>query len=308
MIRLSLSCGVYDRTLPLLLGLVKPEGIELELPPIELTRGIGSPEADVFEMPVPGFIMRRAREDTHLGLTTFFRRAFFHQLILVRAGSSLRGLADLRGKRVGILNWYQHATGVWSRGHLQEVYGITPEEIAWTTDRPNAFPMPETSRVRIAMTPEGTTQTEMLVRGELDAIIQEQAHRILAEQPSLRRLLPNHRDLEEAYYHDTGCFPLIHTLVIRKEILDEHPWVAESLLRAFEESKRMCLEQMNRSNVITSAAWMDDLLEQQASRLGRDVFPYGLEATRHEIERLVRYLVEQELIPAPLAVEQIFAT
>jgi 4,5-dihydroxyphthalate decarboxylase len=307
MVRLSLSCGVYDRTLPLLLGLVKPEGVELELPPLELGRGMGSPDADVYEMPVPGFIMRRAREDTHRALTIFVRRTFFHQLILVREDSDLRGLADLRGKRVGIMNWYQHAMGVWLRGHLQEAHGVAPEEIAWTTERLNAFPMSESSRVQITIKPADVTLPELLARGELDAIVHEQAHGFLAQYPSLRRLFPNHRELETDYYRATGCFPLVHALVIRKELVAEHPGLADSLVRTFEESKRTYRDLMHRSNALVSVAWMDDWLEEEGRRLGPDPFAYGLERTRPEIERLVRYLCEQELIPAPLAVEEIFA-
>jgi 4,5-dihydroxyphthalate decarboxylase len=307
LLRLSISCGVYDRTLPLLLGFVKPEGLELDLPPIELARGMGSPDADVYEMPVPGFIMRRAREDTHRALTTFVRRAFFHQLILVREDSNIKTLADLRGKRVGIMNWYQHAMGVYLRGHLQEAFGIAPEEIAWTTDRPNAFPMPESSRVRITIKPAEVTQPELLLRGEVDAIVHEQAHGFLAGYPGLRRLLPNHREVEVEYHRSTGCFPLVHTLVMRKELAAEHPDVARSLVQAFDESKRLRLANMARSNALVSTPWMDEWLETSERLLGPDPYAYGLERTRPEIERLVRYLVEQELIPAPLAVEEIFA-
>jgi 4,5-dihydroxyphthalate decarboxylase len=167
--------------------------------------------------------------------------------------------------------------------------------------------MPDSSRVQITIKPPEVSQPELLLRGELDAIVHEQAHRFLAEHASLRRLLPNHRDLESDYYRETGCFPLVHTLVIRKEIVAEHPWVAESLVRAFEASKRMGLDLMHRSNALISVAWMDDWLEEERSHLGADLFAYGLDQTRHEIERLVRYLHEQELIPAPLEVEEIFA-
>ncbi len=308
MVRLSLSCGVYDRTLPLLLGMVKPEGIELDLPPIELGRSMGDPEADVYEMPIVGMLMRRAREDNHRALPIYPKRTFFHQLILTREDSSINGLADLRGKRVGIMNWYQHAMGVWLRGHLQEGYGIRPEEIAWTTDRPNAYPMPESSRVQISFTPKDTTQVEMLIHGELDAIVHEHAHRFLLEHAELRRVLPDHRGHEATYFHETGCFPINHVLVIRKEIADAEPWIAASLLRAFEEAKQRALAILEQNNAQVSVAWMDDLLEEERRRLGPDRFAYGLERTRPEIERLVRYLVEQELIPAPLAISDIFAS
>ncbi len=308
MVRLSLSCGVYDRTLPLLLGLVQPEGIELELPPIELGRSMGDPAADVYEMPIVAMLMRRAREDDHRALPIYPKRNFFHQLVVTRQDSGINGLADLRGKRVGIMNWYQHTMGVWLRGHLREGYGIRPEEIAWTTDRPNAYPMPESSRVRIDFTPKNTTQVEMLVRGELDAIVHEHAHRFLLEHPELRRVLPDHRGHEATYYHETGCFPINHVLVIRKGLADAEPWIAESLLRSFAESKRQARALLEQNNAQVSVAWMDDLLEEERRRLGPDPFPYGLAETRAEIERLVRYLVEQELIPEPLAIADIFAS
>jgi 4,5-dihydroxyphthalate decarboxylase len=306
MVRISLSCGVYDRTLPLLLGMVKPEGIELDVGPLELGRSMGAPDADVYEMPAVGMIMRRAREDNHRALPIFPKRTFFHQLVLTREDSPLTGLGDLRGKRVGLMNWYQHAMGVWLRGHLQEGFGIRPEEIAWTTDRPNAFPMPETSKVQIAHTPEGTTLIDLLLGGELDAVVHEQAHRFLLAHSGLRRLLPDHRGHEATYYHETGCFPINHVLVIRKELAEAEPGIAAALLHAFEEAKQQALGVLDRSNAQVSVAWMDDLLEEERRRLGPDPFAYGLERTRPEIERLVRYLVEQQLIPAPLAVEDIF--
>ncbi len=306
MVRLSLSCGVYDRTLPLLLGMVKPEGIELDVGSLELGRSMGSPDADVYEMPVVGMIMRRAREDNHRALPIYPKRTFFHQLVLTREDSSLTGLADLRGKRVGIMNWYQHAMGVWLRGHLREGYGIQPEDIIWTTDRPNAYPMPESTKVEVNLTPEGSNQVELLLKGELDAIVHEHAHRFLQEHARLRRLLPDHRGHEATYYHETRCFPINHVLVIRKELAEAEPGIAGSLLKAFEESKREALSIMQRSNAQVSVAWMDDLLEEEHRRLGPDPFAYGLERTQPEIERLVRYLVEQQLIPAPLAVADIF--
>src|SRR5437868_220409 len=99
-LRLSLSCGYYDRTLPLLLGLVKPDGIDLDLPPLRPGSSMGSPEADVFELPLAAMIIQRARRDTHVGLAIFPKRTFFHQLILTRRDRPIERLEDLRGKNV----------------------------------------------------------------------------------------------------------------------------------------------------------------------------------------------------------------
>jgi 4,5-dihydroxyphthalate decarboxylase len=306
-LQLSLSCGVYDRTLPLLLGMVTPEGIELDVGSIEWGRGMGSADADIYEAPLVGVIMRRAREDTIRALPIYPKRTFFQQLVLAPEDSPIRGLADLRGKRVGVLNWYQHAMGVWLRGYLLDAFGIRPEEIDWTTGRPNSYPMPESSRVRIDLMPQGVSLVDLLLEGQIDALVHEQAHSFLREHAGLRRVLPDHREHEAGYYRETGCFPINHVLVVRKALADAEPWIAGSLLRAFEESKEQALSMLHRNNAMVSVAWMDDLLEEQEPSLGPDPFPYGLEGTRHEVERLVRHMVEQELIPAPLAIEEIFA-
>jgi 4,5-dihydroxyphthalate decarboxylase len=305
--RLSLSCGVYDRTLPLLLGAVKPEGIELDVASIELGSSMGSPTADAYEGPIVGVIMQLAREDGLRALPIYPKRTFFQQLVLTRVDSPLHRFEDLRGKRVGVMNWYQHAMGVWLRGHLQEAFGIRPDEITWVTDRANAYPMPDGSRVRIELGAPGTRLVDLLVKGEIDALVHEQAHVFLREQTGLRRLLPDHRESEAAYYRATGCFPINHVLVIRREIADAEPWIASSLLQAFEESRRQAIAMMHRNNAMTSVATLDDLLEEEVQLLGPDLFAYGLERTGPEVERLVRYLVEQELIPQPLALSEIFA-
>jgi len=287
--------------------LVKPEGIELEIDPIELGRSMGSPKADVFEGPIVGVMMRLARQDDVRLLPIYPKRTFFQQLVLTRADSPLHSFEELRGKRVGVLNWYQHAMGVWLRGHVQETYGVRPDEITWVTDRPNAFPMPETSRVRIEIIPSGSSLVELLAQGQIDALVHEQAHAFLRQYPGVRRLLPSHRDQQVAYFRETGCFPINHVLVVRKELVTAEPWIAGSLLTAFEESKSQALGWMHRNNAMTSVASMDDLLEDEERQFGPDPFAFGLERTGPEVERLVRYLVEQELIPASLGLAEIFA-
>ncbi len=234
MVQLSLSVGYYDRTLPILTGLVKPEGIELSLPPLQPGGSMGSPEADVYELPLPAMVIQRARRDTHVGLAIFPKRTFFQQLILTREDAPIERFEDFRGKSVGLLNWYQHAMGVWLRGHLQDAYGIAHEEMRWYTQRPTLYPLPETSRVSVTILPPERNQVEMLLEGDLDVLVHESAHRFLQQQSGLRRAFPDYRERESAYFQATGCFPINHTLCIRREIVEEHPWVAASLLRAFE--------------------------------------------------------------------------
>jgi 4,5-dihydroxyphthalate decarboxylase len=305
-LRLSASLGYYDRTLPILTGLVQPEGIELALPPIRPGNTMGSPEADLYEMPVPAFIIRRARVDSHVGLPIFPKRTFFQQLLLTRRDAPVERFEDLRGRNVGLMNWYQHTIGVWLRGHLTDAYGIRPEELRWFTQRETAYPLEPSQSVSITVRPE-SDQVQMLLDGEIDVLLQEQAHRILREQPSLRRVFPDFKERETAYFRATGCFPPNHMLCIRREILEANPWVAGSLLRAYEQARQQAAEIMERNNSHVLTPWMDELLEDQRDRIGDDPYPYGLERNRVPLETLVRYLHNQGLIPRPLPLEAIFA-
>jgi 4,5-dihydroxyphthalate decarboxylase len=252
-------------------------------------------------------IIQRARTDTHRAIAVFPKRTFFHQLLMVRTDSPLHGLEELRGARIGLMNWYQHAMGVWLRGHLRERFGIMPEELEWTTERAMSYPLTGPGQPAIKVIQGEPTLVQRLEAGEIDLFVHENARRILAEHPSLRRLIPDHKEAETAYYAATGTVPLNHVLCIRKEIVARDPWVARSLVDAFTTAKEMALGAMERNSAVVSTPWLDSLLEEQRARLARDVFPYGLEPNRPAIERLIRYLHEQALIPDRLPVDEIFA-
>jgi len=306
-IRLSLSCGYYDRTLPLLDGRVKAEGIELQF---DAKPGItiGSPEADIYEAPLPSLVMEREKTGTHRGIAIFPRRKFFHQLLLVRRESSIEGLSDLRGKRIGILRWFQHALGVWLRGYLSDRWGIGAEEMEWFTERPDLSRLRGAGKVTVTVIPRGRSLVEMLLNGEIDVLLHEDAHRILAAHGrALKRLFPQVMQAEAAYFHETGIFPINHVLAARKEVMADHPWIAGSLVRAFEEAKRVALDELDRDTSLVSTPWMAPLLEEQRDLLRRDMYRYGTESNRRELETILRYLHEQGLVARRMALEEIFA-
>jgi 4,5-dihydroxyphthalate decarboxylase len=306
-LRLSISCGYYDRTLPLLDGRVKAEGIELAF---DARPGvtIGAQEADVYETPLPSLIIERERSDRHRGIAVFPRRKFFHQLLLVGRDSPLRDLGDLRGKRIGLLRWYQHALGVWLRGHLKERWGIDAGEMEWFTERPDLVPLAAGKRVAVAIVPPERSLADMLVAGEIDVLLHEDARRILMTHGrALRRLFPQAKEAEAGYFHETGIFPINHVLAIKSEIVARRPWIAGRIVCAFEEAKRLALDELDRDTSFVSSPWMAPLLEDQERLLKRDLYPYGLEPNRAALEAIVRYLVEQGLISAPMALGEIFA-
>lgn len=306
-VRLSLSCGYYDRTLAVLDGRVKPKGIELLLPPLQPGVTMGSPVADVYETALPALIIQRERANTHRGLPIFPRRKFFHQLLLCRNEAPIHRFEDFAGKKIGLLRWYQHALGVWLRGYLKHRYGIEPESMEWFTERPDLHP-PRGMAARIHLLSGQEDLAQMLAEGGLDILIHERAHAFLIERPALRRIFPDSKEREISYFRETGMFPINHVLAIRKEIAQNHPWVAASLVSAFEEAKRITLDALDGDNSLVSSPWVSYLLEEQYRDLRRDMFLYGLEANRKELEAHVLYLYEQGFISEIMPLEEIFVS
>ncbi len=268
---------------------------------------MGSPDADIYEAAYPALLIQRDRGASHLGLPIFPRRKFFHQLMLTRGDSTISSFQDFAGKKVGVLRWYQHAMGVWLRGYLKDKYSIEAKEIHWFTERQNLFPIDESKGVSITLIPSGKSLVQILVDGELDILCHEDAHRILLQHNNLKRIFPNFREAEASYFKETGFFPINHVLVIKKAIVEKDPWVVSRLIKAFEEAKQMALDTLDGDNSLFSSPWVGYLLEEQYRFLKRDMFPYGLDANRKELETYVRYLYQQGLISKVMELDEIFA-
>jgi 4,5-dihydroxyphthalate decarboxylase len=196
---------------------------------------------------------------------------------------------------------------VWLRGHLSEAYGIAPTDNEWVTERPSLYGRDDATGARIEQIPEGSSHVELLLAGKIDVLVHEWTRRFLAENPTLRRLLPEYKAEEAAYFKATGCFPIIHVLAIRREIVEAHPWVPGSLVRAFQTAQDLASRTMERSNAVVSGPWSDALVEEQTRVFGPDPYPVGLAKTRPEVERMLRYVHEQRLLPEPMGVDELFA-
>jgi 4,5-dihydroxyphthalate decarboxylase len=130
---------------------------------------------------------------------------------------------------------------------------------------------------------------------------------MLLQYQNLKRVFPNFKVLEASYFKETGFFPINHVLVIKKEVVDKSPWVVPNLMSAFEKAKHMALDTLDGDNSLLSSPWIAPLLEEQSRLLKRDMFPYGLEANRKELETHIGYLHDQGLISRVMALDEIFA-
>lgn len=318
-IRLTLSCWDYDRTRALQDGRVEVEGVDLTYLPLRVEetfwRMLRYGEFDVAEMSTGSFLMSRDKGAPRLiGIPVFPSKTFRHSCIYINTDSGIKKPADMAGKRVGVPE-YQITMATWARGVLQHEYGVLPEKMKWFTGgeespgRKDKVQHKLPANIDIQAIPEDKTLSGMLERGEIDAMIS--AHMpspFVRRHPKVQRLIPNFREVEADYFKRTKIFPIMHTIVIREEIYEKHPWIAQSLFKAFEESKRLCQEAMYEFSALKyMLAWSIDEMEKEREVLGPDPWAYGLEANRHILETLIQYTHEQGLISKKLEVDSLFA-
>src|SRR5467141_2000885 len=211
---LTLACGRYDRTQPLIDGRVQPDGVDLTFIPLRpgetFWRMLNHGEFDVSEMSLSSYTILRSEGDTRfIAIPVFPSRVFRHSALYVRADSTIERPEDLKGKRVGVGD-YQMTAAVWARGMLAHEYGVKPEDIAWVVGKPIRSIKPPAG-IKLESIPADTTLEEMLERGEIDALVSVMIPKALGK--TIRRLFRNPREVESAYYKKTGIFPIMHTLV-----------------------------------------------------------------------------------------------
>jgi 4,5-dihydroxyphthalate decarboxylase len=312
-LQLTIACGDYDRTHPLIDGSVKPEGIELNwlvLPHFEIwTRMLNYYDFDASEISLSSYLIARTMGKPLTAIPVFPARAFRHSYIFINTRSGIREPKDLMGKRVGLAEFQQTAT-VWIRGILQHEYGVKLDDIEWYTWVPRQrmeIDLPK--RYKVTHITPNRKPDQMLFDGELDAImVPSLLPSLFKPPPHVRRLFEDSPKVEAEYFKKTGIFPIMHSVALRQDVSEEHPWIARSLFKAFQRAKEDAYARLNDvSPYKISLAWFRGPVEEQRLILGDDPWTYGLEKNRHVVETLMAYLYEQGLAAKKLEVEQLFA-
>jgi 4,5-dihydroxyphthalate decarboxylase len=307
-------------------------------------RNLKRQEFDVSEMSFSTYITLREQGRAHYtAIPVFLSRAFRHSAIFVRRG--IASPADLAGKRVGTPEYFTTML-VWMRGLLSDEYGIKPSDLHWRiggVDAPAAqAPAPDAPAfaaeprpgppplagahspdppphagegreagppIDIEAIPPGKTLSAMLAEGQIDALFSARPPSCFTRgDAGVARLFPDYRAAEQAYFRKTGIYPLMHAVGIRNSLVENHPWFAARLFMAYCKAKDMAVADFEKLSAFAiTLPWIEAEYRATQAVLGKDIWPYGIDANRKAIETLCRYLHEQGFTRRRMTTEELFA-
>jgi 4,5-dihydroxyphthalate decarboxylase len=317
---LNFACALYDRMQPLYTGEIKPEGIDLNFIPIELPRPIfdrmsGGNEFDVAEYSSSEFVQRfAARQCPYVAIPVFPSRTFRHSFITINKKSGIKTPKDLEGKRVGVA-LYTMTAAIFIRGLLQHEYGVDLAKIKWVQGAINTagshgdpHVLPLLKKVPIEQVGHDRSLDDLLVEGEIDAVMGTSVPASIRRNPDIARLIPDYKKVEKEYYLRTKIFPIMHLVAIRKDVYEKHPFVATSLYNAFVQSKDLALKKMKNLRALRyMLPWMTAEIDEIQEVFGDDPWPYGIEPNRPTLEALVTYMHDQAMIANKMKLDELFA-
>jgi len=317
-LKLSLACWDYDRTRPLIDGRVRPDGIDLDVnllrPRVMFPRMLDDQEFGASELSLASYTSLLGRgECPFTALPVALSRLFRHSCIYVRKGAGITKPEDLKGKRIGTTQYGSTAV-VFIKGMLQDVYGVKASDMHWFVGgmnkptEPPLIPLSLPSEIKIDFLSNDTTLEAMFLAGELDALASIYLPQIFLDgHPDIARLFPNYKEVEKDYYRQTKIFPIMHTVVVRNDILEQSPWVAASLFKAFVAAKDLAIEGLHDTDALRiGLPWLIDHIEETWEVFGKDFWAYGREANRPTLEAIGRYVFEQGLSPRVITADEIF--
>jgi 4,5-dihydroxyphthalate decarboxylase len=279
----------------------------------------GSQRYDVTEIGLHPFMLAYANQgfrDYSL-LPVFPLRIFRHKSIFIRTDRGIGRPEDLRGKKIATPG-YSSTSLTWIRGILEDEHGITPADVEWVVAKKDSSAadagkvsaqesvVPD--GIEFVEGPTGLDESDLLEKGEVDALFHAAQPRCFAEgHPDVGRLFPDSRTAERAYFAKTGVFPIMHAVAIRNSIAEEHPWLAEAVFNAYSEAKALSFQKMFQTGwIFDSLPWYGQELEETRSLMGDNFYSYGIESNRKVLKTLFGYSHQQKLSSRELTVEELF--
>jgi 4,5-dihydroxyphthalate decarboxylase len=323
-LQLSLAITNNPRTWPIVDGRVTADGIDFTktvLGPAEMFwRQLNFAEFDVSEISMSELMMIRSRgDDRFVGIPVFTTRRFYHTMMLVRADAGIAGPADLKGKRVGVPEYVQTAA-LWTRGVLENEFGIAPKEMTFFMERlparshGGAIGFAGPPGVTINQIPPEKSIGSMMLAGELDAAMAyfgggpgliDRSDVDLARHPAIKPLFADQDAEAVRFYRKTGIFPINHGMVIKRAVYEKNPWAVLNILKAFARANDIA-DAERREHVayhLETGLVPGDYRKPLAAR----IVNFGLKANRATLELAAKYSNQQGLTPRIMTMEELFA-
>lgn len=310
---LTAAFGEYDRTAMLQKESVRPEGIDLRIitmKPIEIFHRMSRfPEFDVSEMSMGTHChLLGAGDSPFVGMPAFPSRVFRHSMVYVNADAGIEKPEDLNAKRIAIHEWGMTAV-VWIMGIMGEEYGLDPASVDWVAAIRPRVPIQMPADTKIRYLQAGQNISDLLESGEVDAAFLHQVPPCFSkESPRVKRMFPDYKSAEVEYYRRTGIHPIMHCIILRKDIYRQYPWALQSLYKAFCETRQKVADALSDNGALFAMIpFLPSVMEETYKIFGKNFWPYGIEANRNTLEKLVKYAHQQGLTPRILEVDELFA-
>ena len=317
-LRLSIAIGDYDRNRPLIDGRIGIDGVDpifMTLSPEEIFfRAFRHQEFDISEVSFSSQVVSVDRGDpAYIAIPAFLSRAFRHTSILIRNDKGIEQPEDLKGKRIGLAE-YQLTANVWTRGLLEDEYGIKPSDIQWVRGgmevphRPEKIKLQLPPDVSIENAPEGKCLNDLLKEGEIDGFIGPRTLSCFDEgHPNIKRLFDHSIEAATDYYRRSGIFPIMHLVGIRTSLAEEQPWLAAALLKAFSESKQAALTHLSDTSATkVTLPFIEEQITNARDLLGDDYWSYGVGSNRKVLDNFLDHHHRQGLSSRRVTIEELF--
>jgi 4,5-dihydroxyphthalate decarboxylase len=314
---ITVACALYDRMQALYTGSVQAEGIDLtfkvcEHPRMLFDSAMAMRDFDVCEMSSSDYAVAVSEgRSPFVALPVFPSKSFRHGNIFVHRKSGIKTPKDLEGKRVGVMR-YTMTAAVWMRAHLQNQYGVDLAKVHWIEGQVNApgrhgVPTIIPAGTTLTVNESGKSLSDLIDKGEIDAVMGTHMPNSRFTNPDVVRLFPDFKAEEKKFYRDTGIFPIMHLIAVKRETYEKNPFIARSLYKAFDQSKAHALKWMASTSAMRSMSpWLPETLDENREIFGGDPWVYGLEPNRKTMEALVTALVQQGMIAKPIPIEELF--
>jgi 4,5-dihydroxyphthalate decarboxylase len=316
-LELSVAAGDYDRVRPLIDGTVAIDGVAPVFMPLEpeeiFFRAFRHAEFDIAELSLSSFTVRVARGDSaYVGVPVFPSRAFRHSGIYIRTDRGIRAPADLKGRKVGLAE-YQLTANVWIRAFLEDDFDVAPASIRWVRGgieepgRPEKIAIALPPGVEVTDAPAGRSLSQMLLDGEIDALIGPRTPSAMTTGGApIGWLFPDPRSAAIESYRRTRFFPIMHLVGVRKALVERHTWLPAAVLKAFGQAKAMAFAGL--ADTATSKVmlpFVDQQLRDAQDLMGADFWSYGVEPNRRCLEYFLAQHHKQGLSDRLVAVPEL---